>query len=295
MVTEHLGPVFALLTAFSWAIAVVLFKKSGDAIEPIALNLLKNSLGLLLIALSALGAGTSTHEASLSDYAILLASGALGIGIADTLLFAGLNLTGATHQAIVETIYSPSVVVLSYFMLDEVLATGQALGGAFILAAVFIASARQESHTLPRSAYARGLVLGGSSMILMAFAIVWVKPVLERHDVLFSTGVRLTGGLLTLCLMALSSRARRRATYAAFRPQPAWRFAVPGAFLGTYVSLLCWIAAFKYADAGIAALLNQTSTMFIVLLAALFLGERLTARIMVAVGLALTGSVIVLL
>ncbi len=295
MASEHLGPVFALATAFTWAMAVVLFKKSGDVLEPIALNLLKNSLGLVLVAASALGAGTSTHEASLTDYAILLGSGALGIGIADTLLFAGLNLTGATHQAIVETIYSPSVIVLSYFMLGEVLETRQALGGAFILAAVLIASVRHEGHTLPRSAYARGLLLGGSAMMLMAFAIVWVKPVLERHDVLFSTGVRLTGGLLALALMALSSPQRRRTTYAAFRPQAAWRFAIPGAFLGTYVSLLCWIASFKYSDASVAALLNQTSTLFIVLLAATFLREPLTGRVIIAVGLALTGSVIVLL
>ncbi len=295
MASEQLGPVFSLATAFSWAIAVVLFKKSGDAIEPIALNLLKNSLGLVLIALSALGAGTTTHEASLSDYATLLASGALGIGIADTLLFAGLNLTGATHQAIVETIYSPSVVVLSYLMLGEVLGSRQAIGGALILTAVFIASARHEGLALPRSSYVRGLLLGGSSMMLMAFAIVWVKPVLERHDVLFSTGVRLTGGLLALSVMALSSPARRLSARAAFRPQPAWRFALPGAFLGTYVSLLCWIAAFKYSDAGVAALLNQTSTLFIVLLAATFLREPLTGRVAFAVALALAGSVIVLL
>lgn len=286
---------FALSTAVSWAVAVVLFKKSGDAIEPLALNLLKNSLGLVLMLVSALLTGTRAHDASRSDILMLLASGALGIGIADTLLFAGLNRTGATHQAIVETIYSPSVVLFSFFMLGEVLSPVQALGGLCILGAVGIASARPSNPITNPADQWSGFLLGTSSMVLMAFAIVWVKPVLERNDVLFSTGVRLTGGLVALVVMALTTERRRSAVRAAFRPQPAWRFALPGAFFGTYLSLICWIAAFKYSDAGVAALLNQTSTLFIVILAAKFLREPLTARVIVAVGLALTGSVIVLM
>lgn len=286
---------FALLTALSWAIAVVLFKKSGDAIEPLALNLLKNCLGLVLMLVSAVLTGTRAHDASRSDVLMLLASGAIGIGIADTLLFAGLNRTGATHQAIVETIYSPAVVLFSFFMLGEVLSPVQALGGLCILGAVGIASARPSNPTTNPANQWSGFLLGTSSMVLMAFAIVWVKPVLERNDVLFSTGVRLTGGLVALVVMALTTQRRRSAVRAAFRPQPAWRFALPGAFFGTYLSLICWIAAFKYSDAGVAALLNQTSTLFIVILAAKFLREPLTARVIVAVGLALTGSVIVLM
>ncbi len=295
MSSEQLGPVFALLTALSWAIAVVLFKKSGDAIEPLALNLLKNCLGLGLVLISAMFANTSASHATLSDILVLLASGALGIGIADTLLFAGLNRTGAAHQAIVETIYSPAVVLFSFFMLGEVLSPVQALGGLCILGAVGIASMRPSTSLSKPANQLAGLLLGGSSMVLMAFAIVWVKPVLERHDVLFSTGMRLTGGLIALAVMALTSQRRRSNVSAAFRPQFAWRFALPGALFGTYLSLLCWIAAFKYAEAGVVALLNQTSTLFIVILAAKYLREPLTARIVVAVGLALTGSVIVLM
>jgi len=295
MSNAELGPVYALLTALTWAVAVVLFKKSGNTIAPLALNLLKNSFGLVLILLSALWSGTAHHNASLTDYAMLLASGALGIGIADTLLFTGLNLTGATHQAIVETIYSPAVVVLSYFMLGELLTGKELLGGLLILSAVLIASLRPNDPLLPQETLLKGFVLGASSMLMMAFAIVWVKPVLERHDVLFSTGVRLTGGLLCLLALAVTTKARRRAALLAFRPQPAWRFAIPGAFLGTYLSLLLWIAAFKYSNAGVAALLNQTSTLFIVILAAVFLREPLTGRLVAAVGLALAGSVVVLL
>jgi len=57
---------------------------------------------------------------------------------------------------------------------------------------------------------------------------------------------------------------------------------------------MCWLAGFKYSHAGIAALLNQTSTVLIVLLAALVLNEPLTKLKLVAVSMAFAGVALVL-
>ena len=86
---------------------------------------------------------------------------------------------------------------------------------------------------------------------------------------------------------------QRRKLFAGFRPGPVWKWAVPGAFLGAYLSMLLWIAGFKYTEAAIAGILNQTSTIFAVLLAAVFLGETLTRRKLLAMSLTLGGVVVV--
>jgi drug/metabolite transporter (DMT)-like permease len=57
---------------------------------------------------------------------------------------------------------------------------------------------------------------------------------------------------------------------------------------------MCWLAGFKYSQAGIAALLNQTSTVLVVLFAAAFLQEPLTKVKLLAVALAFSGAAIVL-
>ncbi len=50
-----LGQACALLSALIWAFALVLFKLSGERITPLALNLYKNIVGLVLLTLTLLG------------------------------------------------------------------------------------------------------------------------------------------------------------------------------------------------------------------------------------------------
>ena len=67
-----------------------------------------------------------------------------------------------------------------------------------------------------------------------------------------------------------------------------------GTFFGSYLSLVFWLAGFKYSEAGIVALLNQTSTVLIVIFATLFLKEPMTRLKLIAVTMAFLGAVIVL-
>jgi DME family drug/metabolite transporter len=66
-----------------------------------------------------------------------------------------------------------------------------------------------------------------------------------------------------------------------------------GAFFGTFLSVIFWLAGYKYTLAGRAAIYNQLSTIFIIILASVFLNEYLTKRKWVAISLALVGSFIV--
>jgi ferrous iron transport protein B len=48
-----------------------------------------------------------------------------------------------------------------------------------------------------------------------------------------------------------------------------WRLLLPAAFLGSWVSALLWLGGFFYAPAGTAAVLNQTTTVFTLILGAM--------------------------
>jgi len=85
-------------------------------------------------------------------------------------------------------------------------------------------------------------------MASTAVAIVAVKPILPLYPVLWATAVRLLGGVIGLTGLAIVYRPGRSA-FATLVPQKAWRVAVPGAVLGTYLSLVLWVAGFKYTTA----------------------------------------------
>ena len=70
---------------------------------------------------------------------------------------------------------------------------------------------------------------------------------------------------------------------------------MPAAVLGAYLAMIVWIAGMKYTQASTASILNQTSAIFVLPVAALMLHEAITARKLVAVALAVAGVVLVTL
>jgi drug/metabolite transporter (DMT)-like permease len=105
--------------------------------------------------------------------------------------------------------------------------------------------------------------------------------------------MRQYGSLLVLIPVTLAHPDRRR-LWGVFRPQRSWLFSLPGTALGSFVALLLWIAGMKYIPAGKAAILNQTSTIYLLLLATLLLKEPFTRRKILAAGLAFSGVLLVL-
>ena len=97
-----------------------------------------------------------------------------------------------------------------------------------------------------------------------------------------------TAWLDTWCSLYAQLVARHAITGAACfsRESFARQLALPGAVLGSFVALLLWLAGMKYATAGVAAMLNQTSTIYILVLASLFLREPFTRRKLAAAMLA---------
>jgi drug/metabolite transporter (DMT)-like permease len=224
---------------------------------------------------------------------VILVSGAIGVGVSDTLYFMTLRRLGASRTALVDCFYAPFVIVFSTIMFDERLSRLATVGGCLILASVFVSSHRGFEKAIPRKQLWAGCALGASAMGTVAFAIVLVKPLLPHYPLAWMSVVRMAGGLAAL-LTLLPLHPDRRTVYAVFRPQRGWTWMLLGTFFGSYLSLMAWLAGFKYSQASIAALLNQTSTVLIVLLAALVLHEPLTKVKLVAVSLAFAGAVMVL-
>jgi drug/metabolite transporter (DMT)-like permease len=176
--------------------------------------------------------------------------------------------------------------------LKETLSPAAGFGGVLILGSVVVSSQRSFGGSITRRQLYIGCLLGAAAMATVAFAAVLVKPLLQSYSLGWLSAVRMAGGIAVL-LLALPLHSDRKSVYDVFRPQPAWKWIFAGTFFGAYLSLICWLAGFKYAEAGTVALLNQTSTVLIVLLAALFLKEPLTRLKLLGVTMAFVGAALV--
>ncbi len=54
MELPYLGEILSALAPLAWAVAVILFRMAGRSVEPLALNLFKNTVGLLLLGITLL-------------------------------------------------------------------------------------------------------------------------------------------------------------------------------------------------------------------------------------------------
>lgn len=289
----YFGETLAVLTAMVWGIAVIFFKKSGETAHPLALNLFKCLLAVVLILLTMPFFGeTLFREASRNDFLILLLSGVLGIGLADTMFFKSLNTLGAGMSAIVDCLYSPSVIAMSMIWLGDRLSFMQYVGVATIISAVLVAATRKgRAHLTPKELF-WGVFWGAMAMITMAVGIVIAKPILVRSPLLWVTEVRLWGGIAVLAPMILFHPGRR-GIIASLRFSSDWKYFILGSFAGSYVSLVLWLAGMKYAQTSVAAALNQTSNIFIFIFAAMFLHEPINQRRLIAIAMGIAGTLLV--
>ncbi|UCG93245.1 MAG: DMT family transporter [candidate division WOR-3 bacterium] len=289
----YLGEGLSLLSAVLWAVAVILFRKSGEKVHPLALNMFKNTLAfVLLLPTMWLFGETLIRPVPSSAYILLLLSGVIGIGLGDTLFFTSLNLLGAGLTGIVICLYSPFIIMLSVLWLGESLALLQVIGAFLIISAVLIATIEKRDERISNSRLLLGILSGVFSSACMAVGIVMIKPLLERSPLLWLTEVRLVGGSVALVLILLLHPRRRRIVNSLISRQ-SWQYTISGSFFGAYVAMIVWLAGMKYTLASIASALNQTSTIFIFILAGIFLKEPFNVRRTIGIILAVMGVFLV--
>lgn len=290
----YLGEILALSCAVIWSLSVIFFKKSGETVHPLALNLFKDVLGAVLLVPTIWITGQvwlpGTQQ---TDVALLLLSGALGIGIADTLFFMALNRLGAGLSAIIDCLYSPTVIALSVVWLGETMRAWQLSGVALILSAVFIATFEKPQQGISRRQMQWGIFYGSLGIILIAIGVVIAKPIVERLPLLWVTEIRLLGGIIILALVFLARRDRI-AILNTLRSSGHRGYTIMGSLLGAYLSMIIWLGGMKYTQASTAAALNQTSNIFIFLMAAIFLKEPINLKRGIAITLGVGGAYLVM-
>jgi len=234
-----LGESLALICALLWASAVVLYKYVGDSMSANTLNLVKNVFGFcLLLPTAILVEGFALPVLTSRDWMILIASGYLGIAVADTFYLQALRNLGAGRTAIVASLYSPFVVILSFAFLDETLVLWQWLGFVFVLCGILVVVYQRQYQSVNRSHLVKGVVLAAGSVFLTAAGVVSMKPILVNDGFFWLVTLRMLAGIVGMFIYLLVFGEVYR-TYAVVRyGRHRWPSIMLASLFGTY--LACW-------------------------------------------------------
>jgi len=289
------GEFFALSSALCWALAVILLRRSGETLPAFELNLFKNCFGLVLMVPTVLVFfGLKLPDYTVSELLIVFASGLIGIALADTWYLQALNLMGASRTGIVASLFAPFVILLSTVFLGERMVAWQWAGFFLVVAGVLLVTWRVNRSSVDGDDLRKGAVLGIGAMLMMAIGIVMVKEILESRPFLWTVELRLAGGVAGMMIFMLA-RGRWHTTMQSFRQPQPWGTIILASFLAAYLSLLLWLAGYKLIDASVASVLNETNGAFIILLAWLMLGEKISRRKLAGISLTLGGVLIMVL
>ena len=307
-----LGEALSILSAMTWAVGVILYRQLVRSLPPLTLNFNKNMLVLaMMLPLPWLLHGTALPSLSVREVLLAMSSGFLGIAVADTLYFVALSRLGAGRMGVIGNAYSPLVIVLSVVLLGERLGPWQVAGFVLVMAGVAVVAKRPEparivvgepvpppdlppalAASAPTMSHAAAITLGIVAIALMAVAIVMIKPVLETRPLGWVTLLRLSGALLGLVVIATVRGELRMLSARGHRVN--WKLLAAAAFVGQFLSMVLWLGGYKYAPASVAAMLNETASIFIVLLAWWWLREPLGKQGLIGVVLTIFGVILML-
>jgi drug/metabolite transporter (DMT)-like permease len=290
------GDFYAISAGLVWSFGVILMRISGFHIQPVALTIFKSGMATMFFAM-ALPVLNEPFVQSLPPeaYLRLVVSGILGITIADTMFAAALNRLGASLQALADCIYSPAIAGIGFLMFEEYLGKWELLGGILVVAGVAVGM-RMTAEVHSRKDLVMGVILASGAHIIMAVGILMVRDLIreESLSIVWISGVRFFAATVTLVGLSLF-RMPAREVFMGFTRRDTWKTTIPMSFLGPFVATMLWTAGFKHVAAGRAAIYNQLSTVFILLLAVLILKERMTKRKLTGIALAVCGALLVAL
>jgi drug/metabolite transporter (DMT)-like permease len=167
----------------------------------------------------------------------------------------------------------------------------QWIGFSLVISGVLLVTWRVHRSEVDADDLRRGSLYGVGAMFMMAVGIVMVKEVLETRPFLWTVELRMVGGIAGMLVVMMFGGRWQRAKQSFTEPQP-WGTVIGASFLAAYVALILWLAGYKLIDASVASALNETNGTFIVLLAWLMLGEKISRRKLVGVSLTLTGVIV---
>lgn len=282
-----IGSLAAIGAALCWVFTALSFAAAGRRVGSAVVNTTRLVIAVvILILVHRFLFGTWWPEASATSVAWLAASGIIGLGIGDQLLFQALIDVGSRIPTLLLTLAPPVAAILAWPVLDETLSIVAILGMAITLGGIaWVVSDRQgdKQHPHPR----RGVLFGAGAGIAQAVGLILAKLGMGIEgtnlvDPWPATLLRMVFGtamaFVLLIAIRLCRSAQREVNTGQGRLTTTAGFILIGAILGPVLGVWLSLVGIENVEIGIASTLMSLSPVFILPFAAWVERDRVTWR-----------------
>jgi drug/metabolite transporter (DMT)-like permease len=277
-----------------WAAASLIFRRVGQHVSPLALNLYKGLIAILTLSTIVLLGQVERTDLGLRPILLLALSGAIGIGLADSAFFAALNRLGERRTLLmVETLAPPIAVLIAAIWLSEFLPASALIGIVIILAGVvwvIMERARSDSDQIKQRR--SGIFYGLLAALGHAIGGVTARAALAGTDIhpLWGTLVSISGAVVLLLIWLPASKTPFLSAIPKNRSfsQPL----VLATWLATVLGMLLHQFSVQRLPAGVVQTLLATSSLFVLPLL-IARGEQVSFRAFFGALVAIAGLVLV--
>lgn len=284
------GSLAALTSAFTWALGSILFRKLGDKVSPLGMNLGKNIIGILYLGVILLLLGI--EPMSNREFLLLICSGLLGIALGDTFFFRALIYLGPRLTLLLGTLGPAVTVILAVLFLKERLSLLAWIGIILTMGGVTWVSWERSPREEIRKNRTSGIRYLLLSILCTSIGIIFAKIGVSSVSALQGLLIRFLGGTIGLTLYGGVSRQLRN-WLIPFKDPRLLRFILFTVFIVVFGGFWLFLLGLKYIDASVATILNSTTPLFVLPLAAFILKEKISIREIIGATVAVSGVALI--
>lgn len=285
-----LGSVAALVSAAAWAFGSILFRRLGEEVSPLGMNLGKGLLGILILGVIILLIGIEPLDAR--TFIFLGLSGLLGIALGDTFFFKALIHLEPRLTVLLSSLGPAFTVILAVVFLRErpsLLAwTGICLTIAGITWVLWERVPVEKIEVKQTS----GVKYAVLSALCMSLGVIFAKIGVAGCSALQATFIRFLWSVIGLTLWGSVTHSLKKWLKPLRQPR-LFKLILSAVLVATFGGFWLFLVALKYIDASVATILNSTTPLFILPMAALFLKEKISLRAIIGAVVAVGGVALI--
>lgn len=298
---QILGELSALAAAIIWAISISLYVRFNAGQPSYVLTIFKGLITTVFLLIATLLV-TENIPKNLNDYVLLILSGLIGIGVGDTASMAASRIVGAQLAGISLCLSPPLAVFMAHELYRESLNLQELFGIALVSLGCFgavLSKGRQyqESNTLVN----RQMLIWGACLILLcafsnAFGTVAAHSSMQHTNIVHGTLIRIVPVVFIFSAFhILRPQNKVLGQSVATASLRQWVILAGIAFLGSFVGLLLFSVAAKFAKAGVVSSIVATTAVWIIPISYWLLGEKTTPLSVISSVIACAGVFLILI